>query len=130
MEYYLKVRGDDFRLDAFDPGNRTVVEFVHTLSDSYRPKERVLRRAGYKVIWLFDGAEFVSAHAKICKGRTGKGLRRMLKPKAADQVSQLRSCVLVHYNGQLWKHWRENVFYPLYDSWCTPFCEAMSDQLE
>jgi hypothetical protein len=109
VEYPVEVGGRSYRLDAVNMATGRVREFVHSLSDDYAPNHAALVASGREVLWLFDGDAFASARREGCRGG---GLRRLLRPKAADLLGQIGPS-LAHLDGGLWRHWRHNVWYPL-----------------
>jgi len=109
IEQPVEIAGKTYRLDATNMSTGRVREFVHSLSPSYAGKHRALAGSGYDILWLFDGQEFGSARWEICRGG---GLRRLLKPRAADLLDEVGSA-LAHFHDRLWRHWRHNVWYPL-----------------
>ena len=111
VEKRVEVGGHRYVLDA--EKNGSVVEFVHSLSASYQNKHRELLYQFPDVRWLMDGDAFVSETCRPCNGRTAIGYRRFLKPTAYDWVTSMPAGVVaVHYEGELWRLWRDNVWYP------------------
>jgi hypothetical protein len=109
VEYPVEIEGRNYRLDAFNPTTGRVREFVHSLSDDYAPKHAALAASGMEVLWLFDGDAFASERRSEC--RKG-GIRRLLKPRAAELLEKVGPS-LAHLEDGLWRHWKENVWYPL-----------------
>jgi hypothetical protein len=87
-------------------------EFVHSLSPYYASKHRALSRAGYDVLWIFDGEEFGSKRQQSVPGHSGAGKRHLLKPLAFRLWREIGG--LVHLEGRLWRHWTGNVWYPIH----------------
>lgn len=109
VEHPVEIQGRRYRLDAVNVVTGRVREFVHSLSDDYAPKHAALAASGLEVLWLFDGDAFASARRERCRGG---GIRRLLKPRAADLLGQVGPS-LAHLDEGLWRHWRHNVWYPL-----------------
>lgn len=107
VEVPVTANGKTYRADAMNPKTGAVREFVHSLSDHYVRKHFDLKRSGLDVLWIMDGEEFASLRS--IRSRDG-GIRRMLKPKALDLHRRIGT--LVHYDGNLWHEWRNNVWYP------------------
>lgn len=115
IEVPIAVRGTRFILDAMNPKTGRIREFVHSLSPAYLVKHSHLVQAGYDILWIFDGHEFISARARIvAKG----GKKHYLKPLAYDTAHYLN--VLVHdYQWgclayqDLWREWKKNIWFPI-----------------
>lgn len=108
IEVPLALSGRTYRVDAMNTTTKAVREFVHSLSPYYEAKHRALHRSGCAVLWILDGAAFASERREHT--RTGNGWRHLLKPKAYALHAVVDS--LVHYDGCLWREWRENVWFP------------------
>jgi len=96
-------------LDAVNLNTGRVREFVHSLSPYYVGKHRALLAAGYDVTWIMHGEPFFSTKGHfIRKG----GIRRLLRPKAQELADALGDRLLVQVGDQLYRHWRERIYYP------------------
>jgi Competence protein CoiA-like family len=111
VEQLVMVRGRKFILDAANLRTGRVREFVHSLSPYYREKHRVLLEQYDDVRWLFDGCVFLSKRCERC--RDGRGVRNVLKPRALLAAEELAPRVGVHLGRQIFRCWRENVWYPI-----------------
>ena len=109
VEHPIVVNGSKYIIDAMNTKTGAVREFVHSLSPYYRAKHQALLGTYTNVWWLFDGTEFGSKRSARC--RNG-GYRRLLKPRAIMAAQELAPLVWVHYGQQVFKHWRDNVWYP------------------
>ena len=107
IEVPVEVMGEKYRADAMNRTTGQIREFVHSLSPCYVEKHFYLMKSRLDVLWIFDGAQFASERAKPCRGG---GLRKLMKPKALNQHSTIGG--LLHHEGRLWKHWKDNVWYP------------------
>jgi hypothetical protein len=87
-----------FIIDAYCKYTKKAREFVHSLSPYYINKHNQLQWNGYDVLWIFDGNEFLSAHARQTSDH--KGMRKFLKPKAYETAYNLKN-VLVYLNDKL-----------------------------
>lgn len=102
--------GQQFIVDACRPAVSRVREFVHSLSPRYIEKHQALIAAKrFDVLWIYDGAEFASLRAKVT--RDGRGLRKLLKPRANEIHEQTGG--LIHHEGRLWRRWKGDVWYPV-----------------
>ena len=109
IEWPLKFdTGNAYRMDASNPKTGECREFIHSLSPSYIQKHNAISDVcGLNIMWIWDGNEFGSAFAAI---RSDKGICNMLKPKADALHNKIGG--LVHYNNNLYKHWKWNIWYP------------------
>lgn len=107
IEYPIEAAGNRFIADATSLKTGRVREFVHSLSNHYASKHMSLKMAGRDVLWIWDGDEFVSErHRCVSRG----GISRLLKPRAWMYFEHIGG--LVHFDSRLWRHWKDNVFYP------------------
>lgn len=103
--------GKLFYLDAVNPKTGQVREFVHSLSSYYVTKHLLLQNlVGFHVSWVMDGSVFVSARRRrVAHG----GYCRFLKPRAEILRKALGvKSLLVHWEGDFWGEWQEDVWYP------------------
>ena len=106
IEVPVEAGGKKYRADAMNISTGRIREFVHSLSEYYWAKHCNLKAAGFDVLWILDGGEFVSARARVCRG---DGIRRLLKPTAYSFAEDVGA--LVHYAGALWSEWKHNVWF-------------------
>jgi len=106
IEKAVIVDDQNYRLDAFKDG--IIREFVHSLDDSYFPKDAALCKKYGDSLWLFDGVKFARHYRRPCS--QGAGMRRLLKAKALDFYNKLGG--YVHSRHKLWRMWKDNVWYP------------------
>lgn len=101
-----------YRIDAMNVEKAMAREFVHSLSDRYEEKHRTLSLIpGLDLLWILDGAEFASTRRHPVHGRTGSGLKKLLKPRALDVHQAIGGAV--HLGGVLWRHWKRDLWYPV-----------------
>jgi hypothetical protein len=102
-----------FRADAANLASGSVREFVHCLSPYYRTKHHCFAALRLDVRWIFDGDVFTSSRKRyVAKG----GVSRFLTPRAYQLHQELRGRTWVHWAGELWKEWQDNVWFPRTDS--------------
>jgi hypothetical protein len=103
---------DGFRADAANLHTRSLREFIHCLSPYYAIKHRLFAALDFDVRWIFDGDAFGSQRLRtLSRG----GVSRLLTPRAYALHVELNRRCWVHRDGQLWKEWRDNVWYPRTD---------------
>jgi hypothetical protein len=115
VEVPVVIKDQRFIMDAMNPRTGRMREFVHSLSDRYLAKHARLLDAGYDILWIFDGAQFMSERrVAVRKG----GQRKFLKPLAYTIAQCLN--VLVHDHAwfgreyhTLWREWKSNVWFPM-----------------
>jgi hypothetical protein len=108
IEVPLDLNGRRYRVDAANLARSQVREFVHSLSESYVDKHLALRRTGLEVLWIYDGEVFAADRSRYIRGG---GIKHLLKPKARWLHAQVGG--LVHFEGELWKEWKYDCWYPL-----------------
>ena len=101
---------NSYRIDAMNTQTGRIREFVHSLSAKYKNKHAELKNSGFDVLWIIDGNEFVSLRS--CE-INGVGIRKMLKPSALEFAESVDFNAIVHYENQLYKHWKNNIWYPI-----------------
>jgi len=114
IEHPVRINGRSYRIDAANPDIFTAREFVHSLSSDYVAKHHALSNlAGWNVLWLFDGEEFVSKLVIERISRNGKWYaKRFLKPRAAQLFEDLGGRMKVHWKNHIWTHWRNGAWFP------------------
>jgi hypothetical protein len=96
-----------YRIDAMNISTGSAREFIHSLSPHYSQKHIDLKLQNLNVLWIFDGKVFGSKRIRrVSRG----GVKHLLTPRAMDL--QYRIKALVHNEGQLWREWQENVWFP------------------
>jgi hypothetical protein len=98
-----------YRADAHLAATRQVREFVHSLSPYYAAKHKSYGSLRLNAQWIIDGAAFESARRKPC--RKGGGYKSLLVPRAYQLQQELRGRCLVHWDGALWREWKNNIWY-------------------
>ena len=117
IEHPIQTTKKKYRVDAYNTRHRRIREFVHTVTPYYYQKHLVLRAERYShVNWVYDGEQYVSLRATdVAKG----GIKKFLVPRAWELFEKIGG--LVHYDNQLWKHWKDNIWYPFTDPDATRF---------
>ena len=115
IESQIDINGQRFRADAVHSITGDVIEFVHSLSDSYLGKFKALKAAGRHTLWVFDGrALCCSPHNKttntfgLSEGwkpfKSNTALVNILKPKALSVCKHLQRGRFVHVPRGLFHH--------------------------
>ena len=107
IEHPISTPAKKYRVDAYNTKHKHIREFVHTVTPYYYTKHLVLREHQHSHInWVYDGEQFVSKRAIPAKG----GWADFIVPRAWDLFDKIGG--LVHYEEQLWKHWKKNIWFP------------------
>lgn len=109
IEHPLDLCEKRYRVDAFNTRHETVREFIHTATPYYRQKHIDLKQACRgRITWIFDGDQFVSNRARA--NHKDDGHRDFLKERPFQLHEKIGG--YVHWDDVLWKHWKNNVWYP------------------
>lgn len=81
---------------------------MHSLSDRYVDKQLALAAQHWDAHWIYDGGALSSLRARPVK--KGEGVKNRLRTMAFD--IHMGTGGLVHYNGKLWEHWLDNIWFP------------------
>jgi hypothetical protein len=129
VEFPIDIESNKYRLDAFSLNTGAIREFVHTLSRTYVDKHSNLRKSGRPdILWIWDGLTFMSAWARKYRwdNPAQRSIRDFLKPGALNTFNQIGG--IVHYDGTLWKQWKENIWFPILSKRCSRLCEMFAMQ--
>lgn len=80
----------------------TMVEIIHSLSARYVEKHETLLASGEEVIWIFDGAVFLSRNYRWVRNQ---GIKHLLKPQAETLAQKLGASAFVYANNLFWSPW-------------------------
>ena len=121
MERY----GKTLWVDAVNWRLQKAREFVSALSKYTEIKRYELGElSGWHTFWVLDGAALVRARALPCKGG---GLHKFLPP---DVAAAYNVNAVTHYQGDLWREWKNNVWYRCTDHWLdTAISELEADTI-
>lgn len=112
IEHKIDLGHRHFRVDAFNTKHGYIREFIHTLTPHYYQKHLDLRAARHdKLNWVFDGSMFVSARCRYIskKEKRNHGYSDFLKETPFQLFDKIGG--LVHYEDNLYEHWKNNVWF-------------------